>query len=250
MNKNLNRLYIDTKRAYRQVLTSYKKFKRATKRAQKDGFKTTSRAILATTSSFVRMQVKIRPRIKLFSKFLASLSVALIITSFIAGYIEANKAKVVVNGHQILVAQEKEAGPSAEPIIDQYIEAKKSPFEFRKPLEEGSLSQGFTSYHPAYDIAGPLGEDIHPVGGGTIVFTGLMADGHGNTVVVDHGDGLKSLYAHMNKIYVGVGDKIEAKTAIGSVGLTGRTTGPHVHLEIFNNDRQIDPGLVLPANQE
>lgn len=248
MNKEIQKIVRNSVRAYKKTVRSYKRAKRLLKQARKTGFEATSGAVFKAVSSSIRLQIKIRPRIKLFSKFLIILVPALGLASITAGYLEANKAKVVVNGQQILVASEREAGPSAEPVVEQYIEIKKSPFEFREPLEVGSLSQGFSFYHKAYDIAGPIGENVHPVGAGTVEFTGTMNDGHGMTVVINHGDGLKSLYAHLGKIDVGVGNQVEAKTSIGAVGLTGRTTGPHVHLEIINNDTLIDPGLVLPAN--
>src|SRR3989338_6115600 len=73
------------------------------------------------------------------------------------------------------------------------------------------------------------------LGRGQVEYTGYMVDGHGYTVVVDHGDGLKSLYAHMGKINVGTGNEVDSSTSVGSVGLTGRTTGAHLHLEINDN---------------
>ena len=79
-----------------------------------------------------------------------------------------------------------------------------------------------------------------------IEFAGRVFDGKGNIVVIDHGDGLKSLYAHMGKIEVGVGNTVDTKTAIGTVGLTGHTTGPHVHLEIYDHDVAVNPASVLP----
>lgn len=250
MKKDLLKLVRKSQRVYKKTTRTYKSVKRAIKLARRAGFAATSKSASKAIFSFSRHQLKIRPRIKLFSRFLVILALAFAASSTVSHYVEANKAKVVVNGQQILVAKEKEAGPSAEPIVDQYIEVKKSPFDFTKPLEIGSISQGFSSYHPAFDIAGPIGQNVHPVGAGTVEFTGMTSDGHGMVVVVDHGDGLKSLYAHLGKVSVGSGNRVESTTSIGTVGLTGRTTGPHVHLEIFNNDRTIDPGLVLPANQE
>lgn len=250
MEKDLEKMVRKSKRVYKRTIRTYKRTKRAVKLARRAGFVATSKNVSRAAFSFSRYQLKIRPRIKLFSKFLVILMFAFLASSTASHYIEANKAKVVVYGQQILVARENEAGPSADPIVDQYIEVKKSPFEFSKPLEVGSISQGFSVFHPAFDIAGPLGEDVHPVGAGNVEFAGTMNDGHGKVVVVNHGDGLKSLYAHLGRIDVGIGNQVEAKTKIGTVGLTGRTTGPHVHLEILNNDRTINPGLVLPFNLE
>lgn len=246
MKKDLKKLVRDLTRVYRKITRTYKRTKRAMKLARRAGFVATFKAVSKVVFSFVQLQIKIRPRIKLFSKFMVILALAFIGTGFASRSLEANKEKVVINGQRVLVAKENEAGPAADPIVEQYIEVKKSPFEFTKPIEIGSISQGYRFYHPAFDIAGPLGQDVHPVGAGTVEFTGRMNDGHGMVVVVDHGDGLKSLYAHLGRIDVGVGNQVNGKTTIGSVGLTGRTTGPHVHLEIFNNERNIDPGLVLP----
>lgn len=250
MKKDLQRTVRKIQRGYSKTVRTYKRFKRSIKLARKAGFAVTYKVASAAIFSFIRVELKQRPRIKLFSRFLVILALAFLGSNLASHYLETNKNKVTVNGVAILVAQEAEAGPSAEPVIDQVIEVKKSPFEFTKPLEIGSISQGYSSYHPAFDIAGPLGENVHPVGAGTVEFTGMMTDGHGMVVVVNHGDGLKSLYAHLGRIDVGVGNQVTGTTTIGAVGLTGRTTGPHVHLEILNNDRTINPGLVLPANSE
>lgn len=250
MKKDIQKVVRNTKRVYKRAIRTYMRTKRTMRLAKRAGFVATTKNVSKAVFSFTKLQLAIRPRIKLFSKFLVILSFAFVATGTAAHYIEANKDKVVVNGQQILVAKENEAGPSAEPIVDQYIEVKESPFEFTKPLEIGSISQGFSGYHPAFDIAGPLGQNVHPVGAGVVEFTGRMNDGHGMVVVINHGDGLKSLYAHLGRIDVGAGNYVEGKTSIGTVGLTGRTTGPHVHLEIFNNDKTINPGLVLPANEE
>ena len=91
-----------------------------------------------------------------------------------------------------------------------------------------------------------MGSPIHPLGSGIVEFAGKLVDGKGNVVIVDHGDGLKSLYAHMGRIDVGVGNMVNSSMTIGTVGLTGHTTGPHVHLEIYDNSLMIDPASVLP----
>jgi murein DD-endopeptidase MepM/ murein hydrolase activator NlpD len=71
-------------------------------------------------------------------------------------------------------------------------------------------------------------------------------DGYGNTVFIDHGNNLTSRYAHLSKIEVKVGDKVNMDTEIGKLGITGRTTGPHLHLEIHENGKAINPLTVLP----
>ena len=109
----------------------------------------------------------------------------------------------------------------------------------------GHISQGFRNYHRALDITSPLGTPIKPVGAGVVEFAGFTKDGKGNIVIVDHGDGLKTLYAHMGKIYVGVGNQVTTEDVLGTVGLTGRTTGPHVHFEVYDRGFAVNPQNLL-----
>jgi len=191
----------------------------------------------------------IRPRLRLVSKLILIGVLALMPLSYASKAIASNRDKVVVNGHKILVAQAATVPNNTDEVnnVDQVIEAKKSPFEFHMPVN-GYTSQGFYGYHNGVDIAADFGSPIHALGIGKIAFAGFLAEGHGNTVVIEHENGLQSLYAHMDKIYVGVGDQIDSQRPIGTVGLTGHTTGPHVHVEIIDNGIHVDPAGLLPAN--
>lgn len=111
----------------------------------------------------------------------------------------------------------------------------------------GNLSQGYTSYHPGIDIEQPLGNPIHAFFGGFIADTGFQAGGYGNYVLINHKNGYFSLYAHMDQISVSRGQDVSTDTVIGTVGLTGRTTGPHVHFEIYENGHTVNPLAILPA---
>jgi murein DD-endopeptidase MepM/ murein hydrolase activator NlpD len=198
---------------------------------------------------YIQTQIAIRPRIRLFSKVTLVLIISLFLTSKAAGYFKARESDIKVNGQAILVAKTNESTKTTdETILQASISSKRSPFDFRMPVESGVLSQGFSSYHRADDIAAAYGSPIYPLGSGKVEFAGFMPDGRGMTVVIDHGDGLKSLYAHMSKIDVGVSDVISETTVIGNIGLTGHTTGPHVHLEIYDNGVTTDPSSVLPDN--
>ena len=115
-----------------------------------------------------------------------------------------------------------------------------------KPLD-GRLAQSFHGFHRGIDILDPIGTPIEPIADGVVSEVSLGRLGWGNTVVVDHGNGLLSRYAHMNEIKVIENDQISKDQALGTVGLTGWTTGPHLHLEIYQNGRAIDPAAVLPA---
>ncbi len=84
--------------------------------------------------------------------------------------------------------------------------------------------------HAGIDIATSIGTPIWAAKGGTVIFAGTM-DGYGNAVVIDHGDGLSTLYGHQSRLAAGDGDRVSQGQVIGYVGNTGRSTGPHLHFE-------------------
>lgn len=127
----------------------------------------------------------------------------------------------------------------------QAVESKSLPFVFKLP-HPGYLSTKFYSYHPGIDIATGLGMPIHPIAPGVVVSTGFNFFGLGLNVVVEHAQGYKSLYAHMGKIYVKEGQIVSEDDYLGTVGMTGQTSGPHTHLELTKNGEYIDPQTVLP----
>lgn len=118
---------------------------------------------------------------------------------------------------------------------------------FRQPLEDFHISQDYYPHHPALDLAAPLGTPIYPIAQGKVQEAGMRWDGHGNTVVVDHGDGLMSLYAHIAKISVKKGDTVDKVTQLGTIGLTGFTSGPHLHIEVTDNGKPVNPKSFLPT---
>jgi murein DD-endopeptidase MepM/ murein hydrolase activator NlpD len=115
------------------------------------------------------------------------------------------------------------------------------------PLRVGYISQGYSLFHPALDIAAPRGTDIKPIKDGVIENVSRSRVGYGNAVIVDHGNGIKSLYAHLSKINISKGDKVTVLDTIGNVGATGHSTGPHLHLEVRKNGIPINPFAILPT---
>lgn len=117
------------------------------------------------------------------------------------------------------------------------------------PLK-GVISSPFGSrwgrMHEGLDIAVPERTVVTAAECGTVCYVNENAGGYGKLIRIDHGYGVKTAYAHLSKIEVSVGQKVAAGTRIALSGNTGRSTGPHLHFEVINNDTPLDPTLYLP----
>ena len=113
-----------------------------------------------------------------------------------------------------------------------------APDKLSWPVRTGYVSSGYkwrrlggtTSFHGAIDIAASRGTPIYAAGGGVVILARYYGNA-GRTVFIDHGGGMTTLYFHMDKILVDVGQTVITGDQIGTIGTTGRTTGPHVHFE-------------------
>ena len=113
-----------------------------------------------------------------------------------------------------------------------------APDKLSWPVKTGYVSSGYkwrrlggtTSFHGAIDIAASRGTPIYAAGGGVVILARYYGNA-GKTVFIDHGGGMTTLYFHMDKILVSVGQTVITGDQIGTIGTTGRTTGPHVHFE-------------------
>lgn len=103
--------------------------------------------------------------------------------------------------------------------------------------DSGELSSG---WHAGIDIGAPYGAAVGAAGAGTVTMAGWNG-GYGNSVILDHGNGLSSLYAHLSSILVSVGEVVSKMQTIGLVGSTGNSTGPHLHFGLFQDGAAIDP---------
>ncbi len=95
--------------------------------------------------------------------------------------------------------------------------------------------------HWGVDYAGKLGNPIVASDAGVVVYSGWNNFGYGNVVVIDHGNGWQTLYAHMNSISVGCGQSVAQGTYLGELGTTGRSSGPHLHFEMMFNGARVNP---------
>jgi LysM repeat protein len=101
--------------------------------------------------------------------------------------------------------------------------------------------------HYAIDIAGDTGHTISAADAGVVVYSGWHNGGYGNVIVLDHGNGWQTLYAHLSVIYVGCGAGVFQGTPIGEMGSTGRSTGPHLHFEMRHDIYgRVNPWNYLP----
>ncbi|KPY31422.1 M24/M37 family peptidase [Pseudomonas syringae pv. aptata] len=102
--------------------------------------------------------------------------------------------------------------------------------------------------HSGLDFAVPAGTPIKSPAAGKVILTGNYFF-NGNTVFVDHGQGFISMFCHMSKIDVKVGDLVPRGGVVGKVGATGRATGPHMHWNVSLNDARVDPAIFIGAFQ-
>jgi len=118
--------------------------------------------------------------------------------------------------------------------------------KFQWPFTRFGLTTIFSTGHPGVDLTNPKGTPVYPIADGWVEWTIFSNWGYGNHVLVEHDDGMKSLYGHMSKIDVSPGQTVDKKTKLGEVGSTGWSTGNHLHLEIYQDGTPVNPLEVLP----
>lgn len=126
--------------------------------------------------------------------------------------------------------------PAIQPVSNRTLDRVASGFGYRiDPIYKTP------KMHTGIDFTAATGTPIYATGDGTVNEAGYDNGGYGNNVVINHGYGYQSLYAHMKKVKVRVGDRVKRGEVIGWIGSTGKSTGPHLHYEVIKNGEKIDP---------
>lgn len=130
---------------------------------------------------------------------------------------------------------------------------------FNRPTNQARTTSGFgvrfdpfngrPALHQGQDFAAPLNTPIHATAPGVVSFAGVRS-GYGNTVEVDHGRGFKTRYAHLNALAVKTGQSVALGQRVGAMGTTGRSTGVHLHYEVWLNGRAQNPARFLRAGDQ
>lgn len=119
--------------------------------------------------------------------------------------------------------------------------AKVSSTKLQWPTNSYRITQYYNWRHHAIDIGSQTGQPIYAAESGKITAAGWNNGGYGYYVIIDHGGGLKTLYAHLSRIYVKVGQNVTRGQVISAIGSTGRSTGPHLHFEVVINGVKLNP---------
>ncbi len=148
-----------------------------------------------------------------------------------------------------IAALEKEQSSIKKVIAERAKAAGAAPGTLRRPVP-GGISSGFgPRIHPIYgyslmhngvDMNGGMGQKIVAAAAGTVFFAGVKG-GYGNSIMIDHGGGMVTLYAHQSSFAVSNGQKVNAGQVIGYVGTSGVSTGPHLHFEVRINGNPVNP---------
>ena len=128
--------------------------------------------------------------------------------------------------------------PAIQPVSVQQLTRLSSPFGYRRDPFNHTAKM-----HTGMDFVGSYGTPIHATGDGLVVVASMSDGGYGRQVVIDHGFGYKTRYAHMSSISVTEGERVKRGQEVGKMGSTGRSTGTHLHYEVLVKNMPVNPAL-------
>jgi len=154
-----------------------------------------------------------------------------------------------VKGKSPTASKREESRPS-QPLEQEGDLAKTLPIQGIITSQTGLRADPFDGklkHHNGLDIAAPSGTPVKPVAPGTVIYSGWKS-GYGNTVILEHSDGMKTVYAHHSSNSVTAGEAVDTNTVIAYSGSTGRSTGPHLHFEAWQGDTNITQEFMPGSN--
>jgi len=167
--------------------------------------------------------------------------------------IEAGTWLIIPGGHRQFVSWSAPVIPRDNPTVaavlgpgacDQVVSGAVGPGVFIWPADNHFLSgYDFTleANHPGIDIDGEEGDPVYAADSGVVVYAGWNNWGYGNVIVINHGNGWQTLYAHLSAYYASCGQSVWQGNVIGSIGSTGNADGSHLHFEMMYNGARVNP---------
>ena len=139
--------------------------------------------------------------------------------------------KMIKNKEKLLAST-----PAIQPLSNRDLNRLSSGFGYRiDPVYKT------VKFHPGLDFSAPQGTPIYATAEGTVQTAGNLGNGYGNHIVIQHGDSYSTLYGHMSRIKAKRGQRVKRGEVIGYVGSTGKSTGSHLHYEVFKGRKRLDP---------
>lgn len=175
------------------------------------------------------------------------------ISRFFRHIFEHNKIQKLLGTNLAVLAIASTLLPTSHPFSEEIQESAvtqiptvfKTEIALQYPVEFVKVTQGYRFYHPGIDLDGLTGDPIRPIMSGKIEGLQYSKTGYGNAVLVAHNEGIMSFYAHLSKILIGKDQEVTTSTVLGEMGTSGRAYGDHLHLEVFQNGKPINPLTIL-----
>lgn len=160
----------------------------------------------------------------------SSMALMLVTSSFIPNNVVGSSNPPT---NEVLIVNEAEAPLTTNIAIQLPVKAKK-------------ITQYYSFFHSGIDLDGITGDPIKPMKNGKVINVSHSKFAYGNSIIIDHGNNLTSLYAHLSKINVTEGQVVNTNQILGEMGATGRSFGDHLHFEVRESGIPINPLSVLP----